>query len=69
MVKVLDFQSRGPGFKTTGWLQGQLSLSSFRGRSAEYQELLGIGWQKADMSPRCGSVALRQLNSIHKKGS
>ena len=32
VVKSLDSQSRGPVFKTTGWLQGQLSLSSFRGR-------------------------------------
>ena len=31
VVKGLDSQSRGPMFKTTGWLQGQLSLSSFRG--------------------------------------
>ena len=31
VVKVLDSQSRGPMFKTTGWLQGRLSLSSFRG--------------------------------------
>ena len=41
VVKVLDSQSRGPRFKTTGWLQGQLSLSSFRGRSNEYLGLLG----------------------------
>ena len=26
VVKVLDFQFRGPVFKTTGWLQGRLSL-------------------------------------------
>ena len=32
VVKALDSQSRGPVFKTTGWLQGQLSLSSSRGR-------------------------------------
>ena len=31
-VKVLDLQSRGPMLKTTGWLQGWLSLSSFRGQ-------------------------------------
>ena len=31
LVKVLDFQSRGPMFKTTGWLQGWLSLLSFWG--------------------------------------
>ena len=29
VVKVLDSQSRDPMFKITGWLQGQLSLSSF----------------------------------------
>ena len=32
VVKVLDSQSRGPVFKTAGWLQGRLSLSSSRGR-------------------------------------
>ena len=32
VVKALDCQSRVPVFKTTGWLQGRLSLSSFRGR-------------------------------------
>ena len=26
VVKVLDSQSKGPVFKTTGWLQGLLSL-------------------------------------------
>ena len=32
VVKVLDSQSRGPVIKTTGWLQGRLSLSSFQGQ-------------------------------------
>ena len=32
VVKWLDSQSRGPVFKTTGWLQGRLSLSCFRDR-------------------------------------
>ena len=32
VVKALDSQSSGPVFKTIGWLQGWLSLSSFRGR-------------------------------------
>ena len=32
------------GFKTAGWLQGQLSLSSFLIRLNEYQELLGTEW-------------------------
>ena len=31
-VKAVDSQSRGPVFKTTGWFQGRLSISSFRGR-------------------------------------
>ena len=32
VVKALVSQTRGPVFKTTGWLQGRLSLSSSRGR-------------------------------------
>ena len=32
VVKALDSQSRGSVIKTTGWLQGRFSLSSFRGR-------------------------------------
>ena len=32
VVKSLDSHSRGPMFKSTGWLQGWLSLSSFQGR-------------------------------------
>ena len=32
VVKMMDSRSRGSVFKTTGWLQGRLSLSSFRGR-------------------------------------
>ena len=32
VVKTLDSQSRGPVLKSTGWLQGRLSFSSFRGR-------------------------------------
>ena len=30
--KALGFQSRGPVFESTGWLQDRLGLSSFRGR-------------------------------------
>ena len=40
VVKPLDSQSKDTGFETTGWFQGQLSLSSFQGQSIEYQELL-----------------------------
>ena len=32
VVKSLDSQFRCPAFKTTGWLQGRLSLSSFQGQ-------------------------------------
>ena len=32
VAKTLDSQSMGPVLKTNGWLQGRLSLSSFRGR-------------------------------------
>ena len=31
VVKMLDSQFRGPMFKSIGWLQVQLSFSSFRG--------------------------------------
>ena len=41
VVKALDSQSKARDFKTTGWLEGQLSLSSFPGQSNEYQEFLG----------------------------
>ena len=44
VVKALDSQSKGQGYKTTGWLQGRLNLSSFRGQSIEYLELLGTEW-------------------------
>ena len=40
VVKALDSQSGDLVFKTTGWLYGQLSLSSFGGRPNEYQEIL-----------------------------
>ena len=56
VVRVLDSQSRSPSFKTTGWLQGQLNLS------------FSQGWElSGTLSPRSGSVALRQLNPIHIK--
>ena len=41
VVKLLDSQSRSSVFRTTGCLQGRLSLSSFQGRYNEYQEFLG----------------------------
>ena len=41
VVKARDFQSKDSVFKTTGWLQSRLTLSSFRDRSNKYQEFLG----------------------------
>ena len=32
VVKALDSKSKGHVFQTIGWLQGRLSLPSFRGR-------------------------------------
>ena len=72
VVRALNSQSRGPRFKTTEWLQGGLSLSSIRGRSNEYQELLGTYGDlvvERKLSPLSDSAALSQLNTIHKKGS
>ena len=42
---------------STGWLQGRLSLSSFRGQLNEYQELLGT-----KLCLRSDSEGLKQLN-------
>ena len=41
VVKALDFQYRDPVLKTTGWVQGHVSLSSFQSQWNEYQEFLG----------------------------
>ena len=41
---VIDRQSKYPGFKSTEWLEDQLNLSSFQGRSGESQEVLGTYW-------------------------
>ena len=43
---VKDSQSMGPVFKTTGWLQGRLGLSSFRGRKCEYLNFWGLSGKK-----------------------
>ena len=70
IIKVLDFKSRGPIFKTNGLLQGQLRISSFQCQSIEYNELPGTGTVKSKLYPCSGSsVALRQLNPIQEMGS
>ena len=67
MVTALDSQSRYPLIKTTRWLQVRLSLSSFWGRSNEYQVFLGVQWLKVNCL-LIVTVALTQLNRPHKKG-
>ena len=48
IVRVLNLQS-SPGFKTTGWLQGRLSLLiSFWGQSNKLQEFLETQWLKVN---------------------
>ena len=54
VVKALDYQSRGPMLKTTGWLQGRLSLSSFRGLSGDLVV-------KSKLPPRSGSSLLEAV--------
>ena len=68
LVRESHSRSRGLEFKTTAWLLDRLSLSSFRSWSNKYQELLGNQCEKV-MSARSDSVALRQMNLIHKKGA
>ena len=41
VLKMLDFQSRGPVFKTAVWLQSRLSFLSVQGQYNEYKEFLG----------------------------
>ena len=65
VFNMLDSRSRGPAFKTARWLQDQLNFLPFQGRLSEYQYVLGT---KSKLSPQSGSVVLRQLNPIHKKG-
>ena len=58
VVKMLDSQSSSKPL-------GQFNLLPFQGRLSEYQEVLGT---KNKLSPHSGSVVLRQVNPIHKKG-
>ena len=65
MVKMLDSRPRCPEFKTAKLFQDQFNFLPFQGRLSEYQEVLET---KSKLSLRSGSVILRELNSIHKKG-
>ena len=61
MAQWAGRQIPNPTFNTTGWLQRQLSLSSFRGQSL-VPGTPGNLVLKSKMSHRGGCVALRQLN-------
>ena len=50
LVKAMDSPSRDPGFTTTRWVSGRLSLSLFGGRSNVYQELPEMCTRN---SPKC----------------
>ena len=66
VVKALDSQSRGPTFKTTGCLQGQLSFLSFRGRQNGVPGISGKLLEKVNCLLEV-ALALRQVKPIHKK--
>ena len=46
VVTVLDYQSKGPWFKTTRGVHGKLNVSSSRGRSSDYRKLRRTWWLK-----------------------
>ena len=62
VVRLLDYQSSSPRFKITTWLQGWLSLSSFRGLLNDYQEFWGLSAQT-----ETGSLylLLRVIENVH----
>ena len=66
MVRALDSQSRGPMFKTTEWLQGQLSFLSFRGQQNGVPRFSGTLLVKENCLLEV-ALAFRQLEPIHKK--
>ena len=62
MVRVLDSQSWSPGFKTGGWLQGQLSQPFILPPGTPGK------WVVKSKLSHSGSVALRKVHPIYKKG-
>ena len=70
VLKALDSQPRGPRFKITGWFQVNSAFHLSEGDQWSTRNSWNPGnWRvKRKLSPRSGSVALRQLNLIHKMG-
>ena len=60
------YPNQGSWLKTTGWLQGPLSLSSFRRRIKWILGTPGGIVIKRKLSPRNGSAALRHLTLFIK---
>ena len=67
-LKKAYSQSRGPGFKPTGWLQSQLKPFILPRSIKWVPGTPGGRVVKCKLSSRSGFVALRQLNPVHKKG-
>ena len=68
VVRLLVSQPRSPGFKTATWLQDKPHLLILP-RSIKWVPGTPGEWVVENkLSPLSGSVVLRQLNPIHKKG-
>ena len=66
VVKVLDSQSKGTLFKTSGWLQGGSALYPSEVDKISTRNF----WEFSGKKVNClleVALALRQLNPIHKK--
>ena len=64
----MDSQSQHPMFKTIGWLLGWLSHFPFEVNQMSARNIWKISVKKCKLPSRSGSVAVRQLNPIHKRG-
>ena len=69
MARVLVSQSRSPEFKTTVWLQGKPHPFILPRLIKLVPVTPSDSVVKSKLSPFHGSVALGQLNPIHKKGA
>ena len=57
------------GFSDEHWFCGQPSLPYFRGQESEHQEFQVPGCFKIRLSTLSSSVAVREMNLVHKKES
>ena len=66
--RALDSQSNSPRFKTTEWLPRSTHPFILLGSIKWAPGFPGAWAVKSKLSPSNGSIALRQLNHVHKKG-